>query len=71
MSNILPTFEELEAIITGSNVEGFCLSCGNQQYGVEPDAREYVCDKCGSNKVFGAEELIMMGQFIASKETIL
>ena len=30
---------------------------------VEPDARKYECDCCGEPKVYGAEELIMMGLY--------
>ena len=40
---------------------GFCIACGAQADGVEPDARHYVCEACGAAKVFGAEELLIMG----------
>jgi len=40
---------------------GFCLACGAQAYGVEPDARRYTCEECGAKKVYGAEELLIMG----------
>ncbi len=40
---------------------GACLACGEQAYGVEPDAREYECDSCGEKKVYGLEEILMMG----------
>jgi len=39
---------------------GFCLSCGAQADGVEPDARGYTCEECGEAKVYGAEEIILM-----------
>ena len=38
---------------------GFCKECGHKQDGCEPDAREYECEMCGANAVFGAEELCM------------
>ena len=38
---------------------GFCLACGNECDGVEPDARNYICEVCGAHQVFGAEELLM------------
>jgi hypothetical protein len=38
---------------------GFCLACGNEQEGCEPDAREYECEACGEHEVYGAEELMM------------
>jgi len=40
---------------------GYCLACKLEAYGVEPDARNYVCDGCGEAKVFGIEELLLMG----------
>ena len=41
---------------------GFCLECGAEAYGVEPDARNYECEECGAKKVFGAEEVLLMGE---------
>lgn len=41
---------------------GICLNCGAEIYGVEPDAREYECEACGEPRVFGLEELLMMGR---------
>ncbi|CAM5656396.1 hypothetical protein MAUB1S_11416 [Mycolicibacterium aubagnense] len=38
---------------------GFCLSCGFEQGGCEPDAREYECETCGELQVYGAEEILM------------
>ncbi len=38
---------------------GFCLACGNVQDGCEPDARGYICEHCGEDEVYGAEELLM------------
>ena len=40
---------------------GFCLACGNEACGVEPDARRYQFESCGAPKVYGLEELMMMG----------
>ena len=37
---------------------GFCLVCGNEQEGCEPDARKYECEACGEHQVYGAEELM-------------
>lgn len=39
---------------------GFCVYCGEEQDGCEPDARRYVCESCGKRGVYGAEELMMM-----------
>lgn len=50
----------LEAIESDDHM-GFCLACGCEAYGVEPDAREYTCESCEKPKVYGAEEILMMG----------
>jgi len=42
---------------------GFCLSCGEEADSCEPDARNYKCESCGENEVFGAEEVLVMGQY--------
>ena len=49
----------LEAVESGDYM-GFCLACGDEAYGVEPDARKYECESCGKPKVYGAEELLLM-----------
>ena len=38
---------------------GFCIACGEDADGCEPDARNYECEHCGERKVFGAQELLM------------
>jgi len=50
----------LEAIEADDNL-GFCLACGAEAYNVEPDARRYTCESCGKPRVYGAEELLLMG----------
>ena len=40
---------------------GYCVACREEAYGVEPDARRYECDACGERKVYGIEELCLMG----------
>ena len=49
----------IDAVESGEDM-GFCLSCGDEAYGVEPDARKYECESCGKDKVYGAEELLLM-----------
>jgi hypothetical protein len=39
---------------------GFCLACGHEQDGCEPDARRYRCEACGEPQVYGAEELALL-----------
>lgn len=40
---------------------GFCIECGAERDSCEPDARGYKCDECGNPKVYGIEELLIMG----------
>lgn len=41
--------------------QGFCLACGHIQDECEPDVRKGTCDACEAEKVYGAEELALMG----------
>ena len=51
--------EAAERQMTGLDNPGFCLACGEEQEGCEPDARKYECEHCGEHQVYGAEELAM------------
>jgi len=44
----------------GDEYTGYCLECGYEHEGVEPDARNYVCESCGARAVYGAEEIVIM-----------
>ena len=39
---------------------GFCLDCGADADGCEPDARHYRCEACGLLAMFGADEILLM-----------
>ena len=39
---------------------GFCLTCGADADGCEPDAEFYECEECGSPEVFGAMQVAIM-----------
>lgn len=52
--------DAIERQTTGTDNPGFCLVCGHEQDGCEPDARNYECELCGAHQVFGAEEILMM-----------
>ena len=54
------TIEELEEALQDGRT-GFCIACGCEAYGVEPDATKYKCEDCGENKVYGAEKILIMG----------
>ena len=49
----------MQASIADDNL-GFCLACGDEAYGVEPDARRYTCESCEEPAVYGTEEILIM-----------
>ena len=55
--------EAIEDSMTSLDNPGFCLACGADADGCEPDARGYRCDDCGASRVYGAEEVLMMGAY--------
>ena len=54
------TVDQIIDAVERDDLIGFCLSCGLEAYGVEPDAHKYECESCGERAVFGAEELLIM-----------
>jgi len=52
--------KSLKACESGEYI-GFCKECGEEAYGVEPDACGYECECCGEPAVYGAEELVLCG----------
>jgi hypothetical protein len=54
------TADELQDSLWSMDSLGWCLECGTETDGVEPDARNYRCDECGMLQVYGMEELLMM-----------
>jgi hypothetical protein len=51
--------EAVERHNTSLDNPGFCILCGCDAEGVEPDARRYECEVCGEPGVYGAEELLI------------
>ena len=55
------TTERLEAALKESLFEetnmGIRIECGEDQFGVEPDAEKYLCESCGTYTVYGVETL--------------
>lgn len=48
--------------------QGLCLACGEVHEYIEPDAVRYTCEACGCAKVYGGEELALMGLFARDEE---
>jgi hypothetical protein len=46
--------------VTELDNPGFCIYCGEEAEGCEPDARRYRCEVCGKHGVYAAEELLIM-----------
>ncbi len=59
-----PTLKQLEEALPVGTI-GFCLVCGTEADGVEPDARHYDCLECEQPQVYGAAEILLMGLFSA------
>jgi len=53
-----PTADQIIEALENDEYAGFCMVCGAEHDGIEPDARNYECEECGSLEVFGAEELL-------------
>lgn len=51
--------EGAERQMFGTDNVGFCVACGEEADGCEPDARGYECDSCGRKLVYGASELLL------------
>lgn len=59
MKNTPITLDRVLKAVEADNYLGFCTTCGADAEGVEPDARNYTCDVCGEDAVYGAEELLI------------
>lgn len=58
-TQFMPSESELVEMINQD--QGLCLACGEVHEYIEPDARRYTCEACGCAKVYGAEELALLG----------
>lgn len=57
------TLDDVLAAVERDDNTGFCLYCGAETQGHEPDARRQRCEGCGTHNVYGAEELLIMLTF--------
>lgn len=51
--------EACERRMTTLDNPGFCIKCGHEADGCEPDARKYKCESCGAKAVYGSDELLL------------
>lgn len=51
--------EAVQRYAASSDNPGFCLACGADVEGVEPDATRYTCEACEAPAVYGASELLI------------
>lgn len=56
-----PTLDEVMTAVESDENIGYCLDCGEEHSEIEPDARCYECNACGAPRVYGAEEILIMG----------
>lgn len=52
--------EAVERHNTSLDNPGFCVACGDEQDGCEPDMERGECEHCGKRAVYGAEQLLIM-----------
>lgn len=53
------TLDRVMDLAADDDGSGICLACGENCYGVEPDAEDYECEVCGEMAVMGAEQLLI------------
>jgi predicted RNA-binding Zn-ribbon protein involved in translation (DUF1610 family) len=66
--NNYPTWQQVEAQLESDDCEGFCLSCGAEAFGIEPDATKYTCEHCGEKEVYGTGSILIMQAFTGGNE---
>ena len=56
-----PTLKAIEK--AAEEYAGWCIACGRKHHQVDPDTHGEKCEnsKCGKLKVYGAEEMGLMG----------
>lgn len=60
----IENWEYEDAVADGA---GWCSCCNDfVNYGVEPDARNYICEDCGNDTVYGIEEAIVQGMIFVN-----
>lgn len=47
--------EAVQREMTTLDNPGFCIACGEEADGCEPDAQAYKCERCGKRAVYGVK----------------
>jgi hypothetical protein len=47
----------MDAVASDMSI-GYCVCCGAEAGGVEPDREEMRCESCGEHSVYGAEQIL-------------
>jgi len=60
--SIHPSITEARIIdaISRDDGTGFCIECGGERDGCEPDAVNYNCPACSQPEVYGADNVLLM-----------
>ena len=53
------TLDQIMQAVEADEGTGFCIRCGFETMGVEPDAERYECTDCGEMGVYGAFSLLL------------
>jgi hypothetical protein len=56
-------WEQLEEVLARDDNIGFCLACGCEQHGIEPDREQSKCVNCDDLEVYAAEQILIMGYY--------
>ena len=54
------TLARILELVEADDFLGICGACGAEATGVEPDARKYPCESCDAERVYGAQEWLLM-----------
>jgi len=58
-NQIVIDIDKVIEAVQRDDLTGFCITCGADFNGYEPDARACECELCGQFSVYGAEELLL------------
>jgi len=63
-----PTLDAVIQACEDDRNTGFCIECGEEAYGCEPDMQREKCHSCGSYAVYGGEQIIIAGLYVDDED---